>query len=107
MSVLRFILFSFFLHIHKYIVRVLLDCFLSFSVCFSLLQANLTREIKANILVERARARSFLSPSSKFSQRARLRSRSHVGTAYFDCLLHRRLFLSSSNTDGSSSRRFS
>lgn len=55
MSVLRFILFT---HTQIYSPRFTRFS-LSFSVCLSLLQANLTREIKANILVESARALSF------------------------------------------------
>lgn len=55
MSVLRFILFT---HTQIYSPRFTRFS-LSFSVCLSLLQANLTREIKANILVESARALIF------------------------------------------------
>lgn len=105
MSVLRFILFT---HTQIYSPRFTRFS-LSFSVCLSLLQANLTREIKANILVESARALFSSLVTHYLSLKARLRSSGRVGTAYFDCLLlrRRRLSFSSSNTDGSSSRRFS
>lgn len=102
MSVLRFILFT---HTQIYSPRFTRFS-LSFSVCLSLLQANLTREIKANILVESARALFSSLVTDYLSLKARLRSSGRVGTAYFDCLLPSSSF-SSSNTDGSSSRRFS
>lgn len=109
MSVLRFILFSFFLHIHKYIVRVLLDRFLSLSPFVSL-SYKLTSQGKLK-QISWSRERTRVLPLSEIqilsTRTIALTQPSWAQLTLIVFYIDRRLFLSSSNTDGSSSRRFS